>query len=298
MRTAAACLLLAAGSAADPPKQEKNSLGMAFVVLPPGEFVMGSSPEYAAAMAKKVTGEWYRDSPPSETPPRKVTLTRGLAVCVHETRLKDFRAFVADTGYRTDAERDGKGADGKRDGKWVDAGREFNWKEMGTERGDDEPVVNVSWNDAVAFCKWLSKKEGARYRLPTEAEWEYACRAGTTGPYPWGDDEAKRDEFVWSGATAGGRPHPVMTRKPNAWGLYDLLGNAYEYCSDGWTMTFDDRPRTDPAGPAKPDADGLIVVRGGSWGTAPVHCRSAFRGSAPKDHRNRRDGFRVVRDPQ
>jgi formylglycine-generating enzyme required for sulfatase activity len=160
---------------------------------------------------------------------------------------------------------------------------------------DDElPVMNVSWNDAVAFCEWLTRKEGVRYRLPTEAEWEYACRAGTSTPYFWGDDDARRDAHAWSAANAGPGPHPVGRLRPNAWGLYDTNGNVYEYCSDLWSPTaYQAGLLVDPAGPTLGDE---IVVRGASWGTRAIHCRSAFRGSAPKDHRNRRDGFRVVRE--
>jgi formylglycine-generating enzyme required for sulfatase activity len=280
-----------------------NSLGMTFVVLPAGEFTMGSPTNYAAAMAEKVAYDWYRNSPRSEAPPRQVKLTRGFALCRHETRLADFRAFVAATGYRTDAERDGQGADGKTpDGKWADAQPQFNWKQMGYTRADTEPVVNVSWNDAVAFCAWLTKTEGVTHRLPTEAEWEYACRAGTTGPFFWGEDEAQRNDYAWSGGNSGGALHPVMTRKPNAWGLHDMNGSVYEYCADWFTMTPPAGPLTNPTGPAAPgvsvetEGRAWVVLRSGSWGTAPLHCRSAFRGGATKDHRNRRDGFRVLRE--
>ena len=275
---------------------------MTFVVLPPGEFTTGSPTAYADAMAKKVTYGWYRNSPRSEAPPRLVKLTRGFALCRHETRFADFRAFVAATGYRTDAERDGRGADGKTlDGKWA-AQPQFNWREMGAPHAADDPVVNVSWNDATAFCAWLTKTEGVKHRLPTEAEWEYACRAGTTGPFFWGDDEAQRGDYVWSGGNSGGTLHPVMTRKPNDWGLHDMNGSVYEYCADWFAMTPPAGPLTNPTGPATPgvtvetEGQEWIVLRSGSFGTAPVHCRTAFRGGATKDHRNRRDGFRILRE--
>ncbi len=279
-----------------------NSLGMIFVSLPAGEFVMGTPEAEAEAMAawmrENKINDWYPNSPPSETPQRRVALTRSFAMCAHETRLADFRAFVAETGYKTDAEKDGKGGDGKSlDGRWVDAKPQFNWGEMGYARSEDEPVVNVSWNDAVAFCEWLSKKESMNYRLPTEAEWEYACRAGTKTAFFWGNDEAKRNDYVWSGANSGSRPHSVMTRQPNGWGLYDMNGNVYEYTSNWWsTNVVTGTLLSDPAGPAHPGAERWVVLRSGSWGTNPKHCRSAFRGGATRDHRNRRDGFRVVRE--
>ncbi|MBI3416774.1 MAG: formylglycine-generating enzyme family protein [Verrucomicrobia bacterium] len=263
---------------------------------------MGSPKDYAEAMAKKVVYDWYRDSAPSEWPQRRVKISRPFELGKYETTLAQFRRFVEVTGYRTDAERDGKGAAGKRDGKWVEQAPEFNWREMGYSRGDDEPVVNVSWNDAVVFCEWLRKSTGTKHRLPTEAEWEYTCRAGSTHTFFWGDDEVRRKEFAWSGDNSGGHPHPVGQLQPNAWGLHDMLGNAYEYCADGWSTNIAavlGKPGalrfTDPLVKVG-NGNAEIVVRSTSWGTNALHCRNAFRGSAPKDHRNHRDGFRVVRE--
>lgn len=295
----AAMVTMQGGGAVPAMPRKTNSLGMTFVVVPGGEFTMGSTKAEADAFLARMKAanirSWYPDSPPSESPPRRVKLTRRFALSLHETRLADFRAFVLATGYKSDAERDGKGGDGKLPtGKWADHLPQFNWREMGYPRDDEEPVLNVSWNDAVAFCAWLSKKEAVKVRLPTEAEWEYACRAGTKGPYPWGDDEAERDIYAWHGGNSGNAPHKVMTRRPNRWGIFDMTGNAYEYCSDSWMPRAAAGPLTDPRGPTQPDAKNQIVVRGGSWGTAPMHCRSAFRGSAEPNHRNRRDGFRIV----
>jgi formylglycine-generating enzyme required for sulfatase activity len=205
------------------------------------------------------------------------------------------------TNYRTDAERDGRGGAGRREDQWVDSALEFNWREMGYARHDREPVLNVSWNDAVSFCEWLSRREGVRYRLPTEAEWEYACRAGSADAFSWGPDPARRTEFAWSADNADGHPHEVGKLRPNLWGLYDMLGNAYEYCADSWSpniATALGQPgATDLVDPVvRRGAADDIVVRGTSWGTNPIHCRSAFRGSASRTHRNQRDGFRVVRE--
>jgi eukaryotic-like serine/threonine-protein kinase len=274
-----------------------NSIGMKFVLIPRGEFMMGSTAAEADLQLKRTKAKgvhtWYQLSPPSEVPPHRVKITKPFYLGTYEVTLGEFGKFVEATGYRTDAEKDGKGSDGKVNGKWTTR-PEFNWRNMGYERSDDMPVVNVTWNDAVAFCEWLTKKEGTRYRLPTEAEWEYACRAGTTTRYFWGDDEAKRNEYVWHGGNSNGGPRRVGELKPNAWGLYDVCGNAYEYCSDWFSTNYYAlAPLTDPKGATTGEER---VVRSGSWGTDPMHCRSAFRGGAGPTHRNMRDGFRVVRE--
>ena len=301
MRRALLGAFLLGSCATAPPADPRfaNTIGMEMVRIPAGEFLMGSSPEEAGRIAelmkqKKITS-WYPDSPASEAPPRKTRITRAFYLGARETTLGDFKRFVAETAYRTDAEKDGKGADGKKDGKWRTA-PEFNWRDMGYERTDGFPVVNVSWNDAAAFCEWLSKKEGRQYRLPTEAEWEHACRAGSAGRYSWGDDDSKRNEYAWTGANSGGGPHPAGKLKPNAWGLYDMLGNAYEYCSDYFVVQpYDPGDAVDPKGPASGTER---VVRSGSWGTDPMHPRCAFRGGGGPTHRNMRDGFRVACDAE
>jgi formylglycine-generating enzyme required for sulfatase activity len=293
VRIAAAVVVVVwAGCASFP---ETNSLGMRLVAIPAGDFMMGSPVEEARAMAaemeRRKIRDWYPESPASEAPPRRTRITRGYALGATEVTVGQFRAFVEATGYKTDAERDGKGADGKKGGKWTTA-PEFNWREMGYARADEQPVVNVSWNDAVAFCAWLSKREGRRYRLPTEAEWEYACRARTTGTHPWeGGVEALKDK-AWTGANNRGDAQPVGRLAANAWGFHDMVGNVYEYCSDVFlAKPYDPADAVDPKGPAQ---GSQRVVRSVSWETAPLHARSAFRGGAPPDHRNRRDGFRVA----
>jgi formylglycine-generating enzyme required for sulfatase activity len=181
-----------------PPKKLAVDLGggvkMELVLIPAGEIKMGSgeSAEDTAAFFKKsygmdsLTADWFKD----EHPQHRVRITKPfyLGTC-HVTRGQ-FRRFVADTQYLTDAEKAEKpGAFGwDPDKKTFGFNARYSWRNAGFEQTDEHPVVNVSWNDAVAFCKWLSKKEGKTYRLPTEAEWEYACRAGTTTRYYSGDD--------------------------------------------------------------------------------------------------------------
>jgi formylglycine-generating enzyme required for sulfatase activity/predicted Ser/Thr protein kinase len=158
-------------------------------------------------------------------------------------------------------------------------------------KGATTPVECVSWDDAAQFCKKLSEKTGQAVRLPTEAEWEYACRAGTQTEFSFGDDPSALGDYAWHGGNSGYYPHPVGQKKPNAWGLYDMHGNVHEWCAD-WYGEYPKGPVTDPSGPA---SGTVRVLRGGSWGyDDPVNFRCACRQvSAPTD-RFRRNGFRVV----
>ncbi len=170
-------------------------------------------------------------------------------------------------------------------------------------------MVNVSWNDAVAFAEWLSRKEGKTYRLPTEAEWEYACRAGTTTRYFSGDDaeglaevgnvadgtaKAKYPGLTWGIAAQDGFVYtsPVGRYRPNAWGLYDMHGNVNEWCWDWYDKDFYKSSRVDdPAGPLKA---ALRVIRGGSWIHDPRGCRSADRSRPASGSRRSELGFRLA----
>ncbi|MCU0727854.1 MAG: formylglycine-generating enzyme family protein, partial [Planctomycetes bacterium] len=107
---------------------------------------------------------------------------------------------------------------------------------------DDSPVVDVSFEEAKAYCAWLSRRSGLRARLPSEAEWENACRAGSRTEYCFGDDEAKLGEYAWFDANSGGRAHAAGTKRPNAWGLYDLHGNVWEWCEDRWHDDYEGAP--------------------------------------------------------
>jgi hypothetical protein len=178
--------------AVDPrrPDVVTNSIGMKLALIPAGEFLMGSHEslddieakfpghEYKSKLERKILDE-------DEWPQHRVRITRPFRLGVYEVTVGQIRQFIQATGHKTEAETDG--ADGRGKGGWgiSDDGKfegrkpEYNWQHTGYELTDDHPVVNVTWNDAVRFCEWLSQKEGKKYRLPTEAEWEYACRAGT-----------------------------------------------------------------------------------------------------------------------
>ncbi|MBE9072417.1 SUMF1/EgtB/PvdO family nonheme iron enzyme [Microcystis sp. LEGE 08355] len=137
------------------------------------------------------------------------------------------------------------------------------------------PVESVSWNNAQAFCQKLSQITGKTYRLPTEAEWEYACRAGTTTRYYFGDDANQLGDYAWYNGNSQGTTHPVGQKKPNAWGLHDMSGNVWEWCEDDWHDNYIGAPKDGSAWLTN-DND-YQIVRGGSWFDLPVFCRSAFR---------------------
>ncbi|MEC8555072.1 MAG: formylglycine-generating enzyme family protein [Planctomycetota bacterium] len=162
-------------------------------------------------------------------------------------------------------------------------------------KGPQNPVEKVSWEDAVEFCQKLSalpeeRSAGRVYRLPTEAEWEYACRAGTTTDYSFGDDAVSLDKYAWYGKNSGRETHPVGQKQPNAWGLYDMHGNVFEWCADG----YGDYPSDAVTDPTGAKSGSSRVLRGGSWGRAAEVCRSAYRYRLHPSYRFNFYGFRVT----
>jgi formylglycine-generating enzyme required for sulfatase activity len=172
------------------------------------------------------------------------------------------------------------------------------WKgEDYVQEGDDYPAVYVSWDDAVEFCKKLSAMEGKVYRLPTEAEWEYACRGGTKTAFSFGNDEAELSKYAWWGGYFGAGnasneqyAHRVAQKLPNPYGLLDMHGNVWEWCSD-WYADYRSTPLTDPRGPSSGSSR---VLRGGSWNFGPYVVRCASRYFDAPDDRNNGCGFRLV----
>lgn len=157
------------------------------------------------------------------------------------------------------------------------------------------PVERVSWDDAAEFCRRLSalpaeRAAGRVYRLPTEAEWEYACQAGSTSAYSHGDNEAQLGDYAWYDQNSESTTHPVGQKRPNAWGLYDMHGNVWEWCQD-WYGDYPQGVVTDPVGPAE---GSLRVYRGGSWGRVATGCRSAYRLKSVPSYRDNHHGFRVA----
>jgi formylglycine-generating enzyme len=296
-------------------KEFVNSIGMKLVLIPAGEFLMGSkeSAEDTAAFFNRAYGTDFlkADLFKDEHPQHRVRITRPfyLGAC-HVTRGQ-FRQFVNETEYKTDAEKGTRpgafGWDPKK--KTSRFSTDYSWRNAGFDQTEEHPVVNVSWNDAVAFCQWLSRKEDRGYRLATEAQWEYACRAGTTTRYSSGDepetvvtvgnvpDATYKAMFPYRKATIESKDGYVFTSpvgqfKPNAFGLYDMHGNALQWCADTYDAAYyATSPVDDPNGP---DSGNYHVLRGGCWELRPDSACSAARQKLVTDVRLSFTGFRVA----
>ncbi|NLX14579.1 MAG: formylglycine-generating enzyme family protein [Phycisphaerales bacterium] len=167
-------------------------------------------------------------------------------------------------------------------------------KNPATFKGDDRrPVENVSWDDCQKFCRWLSAKLGQTIRLPTEAEWEYACRAGSPAPYHYGDSVSDLDAYAWYRQNSEGATHPVGRKKPNAFGLYDLHGNVWEWCADVWHDNYQGAPADGSAWIKGGNSAGRIL-RGGAWDYGPRDCRAAYRNGSAAGCRKCGSGLRLV----
>jgi formylglycine-generating enzyme required for sulfatase activity len=282
--------------AGERPKMITNSFGMKLVLVPAGEFLMGSPDN------DKEAGN-------NERPRHQVRITRPFYLGAYEVTRGQFRHFVDDAGYQTEAEKGGQPG-------WVPDARtkkfaqnyRYTWQTPGFDQSDVHPVVNVSWNDAQAFISWLNRNEGEGYRLPTEAEWEYACRAGSTTRYSFGDAP---EELATAGNVADGTAKakfpnwtcivardgyvytaPVGQYNPNAFGLYDMHGNVWEWCSDGYAADYyKQRQVDDPQGISNAS---LRVYRGGGYGTFAPVVRSARRITQPPGYRDGNVGFRLA----
>ena len=218
----------------------------------------------------------------------------------------EFRRFVEATGYQTEAERGGGAYVWNRGNP--EQKEDASWRKPYLEQDDRHPVVCVSWNDAVAYCEWLSEATGQAYGLLTEAQWEYACRAGSDAAYCFGDEEKELEAYAWFGErSASGSTHPVGRKRPNAWQLYDLHGNVWEWCADWFAEDYYTqlaRPSepsaiADASGASKdptgPESGSRRVIRGGSWVSVAGFCRSAYRDGGGPGLRHGALGFRLSR---
>jgi formylglycine-generating enzyme required for sulfatase activity len=286
----AAGTLIGLGAALGPGRTEArddkvltNSIGMKLARIPAGKFLMGSPP----AEKERDAGELRHE----------VTISRPFYLGIHEVTQGEYDKVL------------GKPSGGGKRNPW-NFGAHFGAANGG---GPDYPMENVKWSQAVEFCKRLSaladeKRAGRKYRLPTEAEWEYACRAGTTTPFHYGDALSSEQanfngNYPYGGAAKGPylrKTAKVGSYKPNAWGLFDMHGNVAEWCSDFYDPDYyKNSPKADPAGPEKGVLptdynDFYRVIRGGCWLDEARGCRSAYRFRAMPHDPYRLVGFRVV----
>lgn len=287
-----------------------NSIEMTLVRIKQGKFAMGAIPQadFLTLTLDTRTDEEKLELVAMTPPHRQTVIKRDYWMATHEVTVKQFREFVNATGYQSDAERDGKGGTGLMPSGQFGQSPGFTWKNVGFPLNDTHPAVNVSWNDAQAFCKWLSKKENATYRLPTEAEWEFACRAGTSSRFFCGEDTNDLAEYAnvadqALAAVTPGLPWPtsfndkveylaeVGSYRPNRFGLYDMHGNALEWCQTRFSfldpLEHLDLPVAD---------DEVYCLRGGNWFNDANRAGSACRTGAPPETRMCLIGFRVVKE--
>lgn len=275
------------------PVEMANSLGLPLVLIPSGEFLMRSSPAEVERLVADTTQPQRRQLYRSEGPQHRVRISRPFYLGQTSVTVGQFQAFVAAAGYRTEAERDGRGGFGLVGHAWVQDPK-FTWqRDPGWTQTSRHPVVNVSWQDAVAFCAWLTQQEGKAYRLPTEAEWEYACRAGTATRWHCGDDPRELDGCAWLRSNSDWRAHPVGEKKLNRFGLADMHGNVRNWCSDWYRSDgYTSGLHIDPTGP---ESGTYRLVRGSAFHYSPDFARAATRFHDRPAHRHGQIGFRVVR---
>ena len=249
-----------------PGKTFTNSVGMKLVSIPAGEFKMVSG-KSAAEIAKLFDSkeEYFKNEHPQHT----VRLSKGFYMATTEVTQGQFEAVMGTTPWKGEAY---------------------------AKENAEHAASYIDWNDATEYCVRLSKKEGRKYRLPTEAEWEYACRGGSTTAYSFGDDASGLRDYAWfHGNTfdAGEQyAHQVGQKRANSFGLYDMHGNVYEWCSDWYDEDYYGKsPSVDPKGPTSGSSR---VLRGGSWGYNAQFCRSAYRYRSTPSYRHGSPGFRLV----
>jgi formylglycine-generating enzyme required for sulfatase activity len=237
--------------------ESTNSIGMKMILIPPGEFLMGAD-------------EADADAAPHEKPQHQVRLTKPFAIGATEVTNRQFHEFVKATQYVTQAESDGQGAFEVHQ-KIRQPPNTWNSPETRKKSGDNHPVRCVSWEDARRFCEWLTQTEGHTYRLPTEAEWEFACRAGTATRYSFGNNLS---DSPTPPGTSGAQLRAVAQLPANPFGLFDMHGNVNEFCLDSG-RTFTAEPVTDPRGSLEIDLP--AAVRGGAISSNPARLRSSNR---------------------
>jgi len=289
------------GESFEDPFADRSGSGPTMVVIPIGEFTMGSADSERGRKA-------------SEGPRHAVNIGNAFALSRGEVTVAQFRRFVEATAYLTDAEKLGNSTYYDESSGRMTTGKGVDWRSdyVGNPARDGDPVVHLSWNDANAYAEWLAAVTGRAYRLPSEAEFEYALRAGSKDRYWWGDHPPTRvlGNFTGDGDRSTSKrswsrgfprysdgywgPAPVGTYPPNPFGIQDLDGNVSEWVADCWHDSYLRAPEDGSAWVNK--GCERRVVRGGAWGSAPDQIRSAYRAASRADVRSARIGFRVARD--
>ncbi len=248
---------------------ETHGARFEFARIPAGEFLMGGTDSI-------------------EKPAHQVRIGYDFEMGTTEVTIGQFRAFLRAMDYVTDSEQVGISWSRGPDTDWQSA-EAVDWRDATREQSDDHPAIFISWYDAMAFCHWLSAQTGQEVRLPSEAEWEYACRAGTTGLYA-----GELSEMGWYVYNSCGRSHPVAQKQPNAWGLYDMHGNVWEWCLDFFQPNYEGVP-TDGRPRREVEHATDVVSRGGSFRNPPGWLASGCRMGSFPDCSHGNNGFRLVR---
>lgn len=252
--------------------------GPDMVLVKAGEFLMGDQQGKGS---------------PNEGPVHRVTVEQAIAVAKFEVTVAQFKAFIDDSQYVTDAEKGNSCYTMNEQHNWLWR-KGANWSQPGFEQDSTHPVVCVSWRDAMAYSRWLSERTGQQYRLPTEVEWEYLARAGTDTPWHWGTgSQCKAANCCTSTLWLTKQTQDVGSYAPNGYGIYDTAGNAWEWTSSAYTERYDG---SEMIATAAHDDTSPKVVRGGSWYRFAEFSRSSARGQNWAQSRFSDVGFRVVRD--
>jgi formylglycine-generating enzyme required for sulfatase activity len=260
--------------AADQEETITNSISMEFVLIPAGEFEMGSPSDEE--------GRWD-----NEGPVHRVTIGKAFYMGRYEVTQEQWREVMGGDPPRF------KGDDFFL--HFLYFLLDFMEGDLSRFKGDNLPVERVSWDDVQEFIRKLNEKEGTdKYRLPSEAEWEYACRAGTATRYSFGDSKSKLGDYAWYYDNSGDKTHPVGQKKPNPYGLYDMHGNVWELVQDEWHSDYDGMPTDGSAWESGGGAN--RVGRGGDWGISARFCRSACRNYGDPGIRDRSVGFRLLEE--
>ncbi len=304
-------------------KVMSNSIGMSFILIPKGQFFMGSKdtaldlikefPKYEVHGIVEIE---------DERPIHLVKISKNFYMGKTEVTVGQFSQFLSESRYVPESIKDGTGAYGysathdknrqESDDAFEGRNPKFSLMNPGFIQSQDHPVVNVSWNDAVAMANWLTQKEGVKYRLPTEAEWEYACVASQHKRYSSSDSPSdlsklantfdkdatahwiRWSEFASQGHDGYSFTAPVASFQANAFGLHDMVGNVWEWVSDNYDESY--YYHSDLTDPQGADSGNVKVRRGGSWHTWPLYARCSYRNYNTPGSRYPLLGFRLVRE--